>query len=494
MDDNGNNKPQGLKIDKKTIIPITALLFGIMIFVGILTQVVPRGEYRLDANGSIIDGTYTLIEGGKLPFWRVFTAPVEVFGSSEALFGIAIILFIVLIGGTFMILDRSRVLKYIMSSIVKRYAAKKYKLLAIIVFVCMALASTVGILEESITLVPLAVAISLALGWDSLVGLGISLISIAFGFTAATFNPFNVGVVQGLAGIPMFSGIWFRVLIFAAVYLSLTGYLILYAKRIEKNPQRSLSYNNDLQLRERFGTALKDEEAVLANPALKKATITFVGCVLSVFVVSFISLFLTKAGVVPESLEMIVSNLPLASMAILFTAGGIAAGKTAGMGGKTLLRTFGEGAKAIAPCAPMIVFVMSITYLLKQGKIIHTILYHTYNLIADLSPAASLLLIFLFIILLEFFIGSSTAKAFLIIPIVMQLAVLLGITKQTVVIAYSLSDGFCNLLYPTSGIMIIAIGIVNISYGKFLRWSWKLFAVELVVSVSMLMIALAIGY
>ncbi len=494
MDDNGNNKPQGLKIDKKTIIPITALLFGIMVFVGILTQVVPRGEYRLDANGSIIDGTYTLIEGGKLPFWRVFTAPVEVFGSSEALFGIAIILFIVLIGGTFMILDRSRVLKYIMSSIVKRYAAKKYKLLAIIVFVCMALASTIGILEESITLVPLAVAISLALGWDSFVGLGISLISIAFGFTAATFNPFNVGVVQGLAGIPMFSGLWFRVLVFAAVYLSLTGYLILYAKKIEKNPQKSLAYKNDLDLRERFGTALKDEEAVLANPSLKKATATFVGCVLSVFAVSFVSLFLTKAGVVPESLQMIVSNLPLASMAILFTAGGIAAGKTAGMSEKTLLRTFGEGAKAIAPCAPMIIFVMSITYLLKQGKIIHTILYHTYNLIDDLSPATSLLLIFLFIILLEFFIGSSTAKAFLIIPIVIQLAVLLGITKQTVVIAYSLSDGFCNLLYPTSGIMIIAIGIVNISYGKFLRWSWKLFAVELIVSVSMLMLALAIGY
>ena len=494
MDDNGNNKPQGLKIDKKTIIPITALLFGIMVFVGILTQVVPRGEYRLDANGSIIDGTYTLIEGGKLPFWRVFTAPVEVFGSSEALFGIAIILFIVLIGGTFMILDRSRVLKYIMSSIVKRYAAKKYKLLAIIVFVCMALASTIGILEESITLVPLAVAISLALGWDSFVGLGISLISIAFGFTATTFNPFNVGVVQGLAGIPMFSGLWFRVLVFAAVYLSLTGYLILYAKKIEKNPQKSLAYKNDLDLRERFGTALKDEEAVLANPSLKKATATFVGCVLSVFAVSFVSLFLTKAGVVPESLQMIVSNLPLASMAILFTAGGIAAGKTAGMSEKTLLRTFGEGAKAIAPCAPMIIFVMSITYLLKQGKIIHTILYHTYNLIDDLSPATSLLLIFLFIILLEFFIGSSTAKAFLIIPIVIQLAVLLGITKQTVVIAYSLSDGFCNLLYPTSGIMIIAIGIVNISYGKFLRWSWKLFAVELIVSVSMLMLALAIGY
>ena len=393
-----------------------------------------------------------------------------------------------------MILDRSRVLKYIMSSIVKRYAAKKYKLLAIIVFVCMALASTIGILEESITLVPLAVAISLALGWDSFVGLGISLISIAFGFTAATFNPFNVGVVQGLAGIPMFSGLWFRVLVFAAVYLSLTGYLILYAKKIEKNPQKSLAYKNDLDLRERFGTALKDEEAVLANPSLKKATATFVGCVLSVFAVSFVSLFLTKAGVVPESLQMIVSNLPLASMAILFTAGGIAAGKTAGMSEKTLLRTFGEGAKAIAPCAPMIIFVMSITYLLKQGKIIHTILYHTYNLIDDLSPATSLLLIFLFIILLEFFIGSSTAKAFLIIPIVIQLAVLLGITKQTVVIAYSLSDGFCNLLYPTSGIMIIAIGIVNISYGKFLRWSWKLFAVELIVSVSMLMLALAIGY
>lgn len=124
-----------------------------------------------------------------------------VFTSSQITTGIGIVVFIVLIGGTFLILDRSGVLKYIMSSVVRKFEKKKYLLLAVIVFVCMMMSSVVGVLEESLTLVPLAVAISLALGWDSFVGLGISMVSIAFGYTAATFNPFNVGILQTMADL-----------------------------------------------------------------------------------------------------------------------------------------------------------------------------------------------------------------------------------------------------------------------------------------------------
>ena len=165
---------QGLKIDKKTVISITALLFAIMIFAGILTQVIPRGIYQTDSEGMVIDGTYTRFEGdeGKMPWWKIIAAPVMVLSSSQAAMGIGIIVLIVLIGGTFLILDSSGVLKYIMSAVVSRFEKKKYVLLAMTVLVCMILASVMGILEESITLVPLAVAISLALGWDSFVGLG----------------------------------------------------------------------------------------------------------------------------------------------------------------------------------------------------------------------------------------------------------------------------------------------------------------------------------
>ena len=181
-------------------------------------------------------------------------------------------------------------------------------------------------------------------------------------------------------------------------------------------------------------------------------------------------------------------------MAILFTVGGISAGYIAGIRGKALGGGFLEGVKTIAPCLPMIWAILSITYVLQEGNIIHTILYHVYNLTSSMSKTGALFAIFLFVVALEFIVGSGTAKAFLIMPIVLPLADLLGLTRQSIVLAFTMSDGFCNILYPTSGIMVIAIGMVGISYGKYLRWSWKLFVMEFGLAALAMLGAVAIGY
>ncbi len=257
------NKQAGLSINKKTIVLICILLAGIMAFAGVLTQVLPRGVYETNPDGTIINGTYTEIED-KLPIWKIILAPILVFGTDTALTGAGIILMITLIGGTFLILDKCNVLKYIMAIIIERFGAKKYLLLNVMILACMLLSSTAGILEESVTLVPISVAIALALGWDSFVGLGMSLIAVAFGFTAATFNPFNVVTVQKMADIPVFSGIGYRLLVFAVVYAILAGFLTVYAKKIEKNPQKSLCYETDIALREKF--SLGDKMDILYNP------------------------------------------------------------------------------------------------------------------------------------------------------------------------------------------------------------------------------------
>ncbi len=463
-------KGTGIQIDKKTVFGITALLLVIMLLAGVLTQVVPRGEYQMDDSGMVINGTYHEFAGdeGKMPWWKIILAPIMVFTSSQITTGIGIVVFIVLIGGTFLILDRSGVLKYIMSSVVRKFEKKKYLLLAVIVFVCMMMSSVVGVLEESLTLVPLAVAISLALGWDSFVGLGISMVSIAFGYTAATFNPFNVGILQTMADLPLFSGLAYRLLFFVCVYVSLVLFLIVYAKKIEKNPEKSLCYESDKELRVRFGAEVDDE--ALNNPALK------------------------KVDAISDSVKELINNLPLVGMAILFTVGGIAAGYIAGIRGKALGGGFLEGVKTIAPCLPMIWAILSITYVLQEGNIIHTILYHVYNLTSSMSKTGALFAIFLFVVALEFIVGSGTAKAFLIMPIVLPLADLLGLTRQSIVLAFTMGDGFCNILYPTSGIMVIAIGMVGISYGKYLRWSWKLFVMEFGLAALAMLGAVAIGY
>ena len=294
------------------------------------------------------------------------------------------------------------------------------------------------------------------------------MVSIAFCYTAATFNPFNVGILQTMADLPLFSGLAYRLLFFVCVYVSLVLFLIVYAKKIEKNPEKSLCYESDKELRVRFGAEVDDE--ALNNPALK------------------------KVDAISDSVKELINNLPLVGMAILFTVGGIAAGYIAGIRGKALGGGFLEGVKTIAPCLPMIWAILSITYVLQEGNIIHTILYHVYNLTSSMSKTGALFAIFLFVVALEFIVGSGTAKAFLIMPIVLPLADLLGLTRQSIVLAFTMGDGFCNILYPTSGIMVIAIGMVGISYGKYLRWSWKLFVMEFGLAALAMLGAVAIGY
>lgn len=540
-------KPQtspqsGISLNKKTLVLICALLAAILVFAGVLTQIMPRSEYytypentyRLadgsaavirdseavyelgdgseisfdgyceaissygieltvvdsltqaqidsatDISEMIIDGTWHEIDF-KLPIWKIPASVLLVFTSEYIVAGLGIILMIVLIGGTFLILDERSILKYIMAVIIKKFANRKYLLLAVTVFVCMLLSSTAGILEESVTLVPIAVAISLALGWDSFVGLTISLVAVAFGFTAATFNPFNVAVVQNLIGVPVFSGLAYRILVFVLIYAVLMALLIAYAKRIEKHPEKSLCYESDKALREKY--KLDNAEELLADEKIKKATKAFLICLSCVLVCIVLDFILGAEGMI---------SMP--GMAILFTVGGLTAGYHSGLRGKALLNGFLKGVKTILPVIPLIVFILSITYILGEGQIIHTILNFVYALIQNVSLYQAILILFAFIVILEFFIGSGTAKAFLIMPIVAPLAQLIGLSGNSVVLTFCLADGFTNLLYPTSGIMIIAIGLVNISYGKWLRYSWKIFTAEGLLSIALMHLALLINY
>lgn len=485
-----------IKIDKKTIIGITALLFAVMIFAGILTQTVPTGVYDTAADGSIINGTYHEIPRDEVgySFWRVFLSPIEtfIFATGDALTGVAIILIIIIIGGTFLVLDKSGVLKYIMSTIVSKFSDKKYFLLSVIIFASMLLSSFAGILEESITLVPLAVAISLSLGWDSFVGLGFSLISVSFGYAAATFNPFNVGITQSMANLPMFSGVLFRILVFLTVYAVLTAFFITYAKKIENDPKKSLCYESDIELKKRF---LNEEEMkkALENKSLPQATKAFVYALIAVLVITVCCL-LTNILIKNQTISDIIGYLPLVSMAILFTIGGLRAGAISGLSKKELGKIFGKGAKTILPCAPIIMIIISVTYILKSGMIIDTLLYWVYNLISGVNPYLAIIIIFLTISVFEFFIGSGSAKAFLLMPILLPLVDMLDIGRQNLIVAFCLSDGICNVLFPTNGLLIIALGIINISYLKYMKCAWGLFLAEFIACSGLLMLGTAIGY
>jgi len=245
----------GVQISKKAFVQSVIILFVFILIAGVLTRVVPAGEYlRLTEAGRelISPESFRFTDKPDYPIWRWFTAPVEVLWGEDSTLVIVISLFVLMVGGAFAVLDKSGILKAGLGRIVVRFGDRKYALLLLISLFFMALGAFFGIFEEVVPLVPLVLSLSYYLGWDALVGLGMSILATNLGFSAAITNPFTIGVAQELAELPLFSGAWFRIPIFIAIYTAFAIFLTRYAKKVERNPEASLVYDETMANQQKF--------------------------------------------------------------------------------------------------------------------------------------------------------------------------------------------------------------------------------------------------
>jgi len=488
-----------LKIGKRTFISTALMLLCVMVFAFILTQIIPAGEYQrviTDGREVVVAGSYVQTDNIRMPFWRLFTAPFEVFTGPDAATAVMIILSIMLIGGVFLILDKCGLLQYSMRLVIRRFEKRKYLLLAAVTLFCMLLGAGMGVFEETVILAPIAVALAISLGWDALVGAGMSLLAIGFGFTAGVFNPFTIGVAQRLAGLPMFSGLWLRLIVFAVLYILLLTFLILYARRIEKDPTRSLlygmkaskvfNYEEDSKSWEDTSSAEAEMPTVEDYKQLEagkyRKALRFFGLSLLV-----IALYVTAGVFLPVLTDFI---MPV--IALVITAGGIGAGFLSGH--TRVLRDFGKGLVSFLPSVILLMMALSVKHIFVSGGIMDTLLQYAYNIVIESGPLSSLLIVFVFVLCLEFFIGGASAKAFLIIPLLAPLAELVGLTRQNIVLAFSFGDGFANVIYPTNAILLIVLGIIGVPYLTWFKWTWKLQVLLIFISVGFLVFAHSIGY
>ena len=174
----------------------------------------------------------TVALSGDLPVWKWILSPFLVLGASGSGALIAVIAFLLVIGGVFNSLEKCGLMKYMLDKLVHQFGAVRYRLLAIVTLLFMAMGAMIGSFEECVPLVPIVVALAISLGWDALTGVGMSLLAVGCGFASGICNPFTVGVAQQLAGLPMFSGAWLRAVAFVLIYGLLFGFLYLYAKKI----------------------------------------------------------------------------------------------------------------------------------------------------------------------------------------------------------------------------------------------------------------------
>ncbi len=325
-------------------------------------------------------------------------------------------------------------------------------------------------------------ALSYSLGWDSLVGLGMSILATNMGFSAAVTNPFTVGVAQQIAGLPLFSGAWLRVGVFLAVYAVFAAFLLRYARRVERDPQSSTVFAEDRAERAKY-EGLDLAALGVGNPRLGKAIAWF----LAFFVL--IVLVLVAGPFLPA-----VSQFALPLVGLLFFFGGVGAGLVSGAGGRTVLKAVGEGLSGIAPGIPLILMAASVKHIVAQGGIMDTILHTASRSFGQAGPFAAALIVYVLALVIEFFVASGSAKAFLLMPILLPIADLVGVTRQVAVTAYCFGDGFSNMAYPTNPVLLISLGLTVVSYPKWLRWSLKLWVWVLLITVAFLGLAVAVGY
>lgn len=470
MSNTENKQKKGLNIGVKSFLTAIIVIFVLMVATYVLTLIVPGGQYQRveDENGNLLidtAGGFTFIQGG-LPFWKWLLSPVLVLGASGNGALIAVIAFLLVIGGVFNALDKCGLIKYMLDKLTNRFGKARYRLMAIIILFFMALGSLVGSFEECVPLVPIVVALSVNLGWDVLTGVGMSLLAVGCGFAAGVCNPFTVGVAQQIAGLPMFSGTWLRILSFVCIYGLLFGFVYLHAKRVEK-PLLESGENN----------------AFARNVKLDKATVCFVS-ILGAGILAVLC-----SGFIPA-----LQDFTMIIVAVMFLAAGIVSTLVSGMTVKTLGKTFWDGLLSILPAVIMILMASSIKYTMEEAKIIDTVLYGIVGLAEVLPQWLLILFIYLIVLVMNFFIPSGSAKAFMLIPLIVPIAQIFGVSTQLCVVAFAFGDGFSNVFYPTNPALLISLGLAGVSYGKWFKWSWKFQLMNLVLTSLLLLFGLVVGY
>ena len=449
------------------------IVFGLIVLAAVLTWVVPAGEYTRVVEGGrevVLNDSFHRVDAAPQT-WQVFSALFNGFVDKAD-----IIVFILMVGGAFWILNNSHAIDVGVMAFLRRVQRlSRYKLVSklgvnnIIITLVMLLFSLFGAVfgmsEETIAFVVVFIPLAIQMGYDSIVGVCMCYVAAHVGFAGAMLNPFTVGIAQGIAGIPLFSGLEYR--LFCWVVLTVIGiaFVLWYAARVKAKPDRSPVHKLDDYWRERASST-------------EQSTLT---------VRHILILILLLLTIVALVVGVLAWDWYITEISALFLAMGILAGIIDRQTADDIAKLFLAGCKDILSAALVVGLASGIIFILRDGRIMDTLLYGLSRSLAHTGEVASLGVMYVFQTLLNIVMPSGSAKAALTMPIMTQFADLIGVSRQTTVLAFQFGDGFTNMLTPTSGVLIGVLGIARIPYGTWLKWVWR-FIVGLIVVGFLLML------
>ena len=460
------NKKKGFEMPH-----VFVILLLIMLLVTVLSYVVPSGTFDRDANNVIDTDTFHYIENeNPISFQDFWSSLYDGFVNGSTIMGS-----LLLSAGSLGILNSTGVLEKGVKKLTKITNGKNL-IVIIIFYLYFAGMNILGAGEGVYPFFPIVTAIIMSLGYDRLMAAGTIMFAATAGFACGMVNMFTTGISQQIVGLPLFSGIGYRFIVFLVLATIGLVSVLLYGRKIRKNPDKSYAA-------EEYKKNLADLEASKESGADEDVSFTWrEGLTLIIFLALII--FIAYG-----CLEL---EFTLAQFAAYYVVFAIIVALIYRINPNKFCSIFVQGASQVLAAALAIGMAQSVMVLLNQGQIMDTLVYYMGNALAGKSTLVTLLLIFLFVTAFNFLVVSGSGKAVMMMPIMSPLGKMLGINQQVMVLTYQLGDGITNMLWPGGG--LISCSLCGLNYGTWLKMAWKTFATMIVSAYILICIANAIGY
>ena len=464
------------KEKKKMTMPDTWLVvFIIIVLMALLTWVIPSGTYdyeTIDVNGTsrnvAIAGTYHQIDKSEVSptgFLGIFAALYQ--GCVSA----ADIIFVILTcAATFGVMVKTGAFHAGIGKVMQKVGNRDLILIPVLMLIFGLGGSVFGMLSEFYGFYPLIVGLMIALGYDAMTGFAVLALGEYIGFMAATLNPYTVAIAQSISGVPLYSGLPFRVICFVVLMTISAVFVIRYALRVRKKPELSVVYGDTCT--HSFDRSQLDQYTFNWRHGL-------------ILIDVLVTLVILMVGLI----KLGWGYKELCGLFIVMSAvAALIAGWTPNKYCAELL----VGAKGVLWGCILTGLAKGIVVIMDSAKIMDTIIYALSNLLQNAPSAISAQLMLIVQTIINFFIPSGSGQAAVTMPIMAPLADALGVSRQVACLAYQFGDGLSNLLWPTAGIVIIC-GLGDVRYDRWLKWFGKLFLILLVAQMVLIEVAVLIG-
>lgn len=457
-----------MKEKKAFKMPHTFVIIFVIILAAVaLTWMIPAGEYVRVENASgikVIDPTqFNYIDSNPINPFLIPLYVVKAFTKS-----IDLLLVILFAGGAFHLLTKTGALHAIVAKLAKTFSNKFYIFIPILTLVFALICTTQGV-NLFIAFAPIMVMMALAMGLDSITGASIILLGGAVGFSTGPLNINTTIVAQKIAELPPYSGVGYRFVCFGVFYVITNIYLIRYASKIHKNPQLSPMYELDLQSEFRDNGDLES----FGHLDLRMILI-------------MVSFFVALIAIVYGGIKL---DWDMAETASVFLGLAIVVGALAGFGPSKISKEFLDGCKKMLGAAFIIGLARAISTIMTDGQIIDTVVHALAGGLSSVPAFLQAPAMLFANTIINVFLTSGSGQAAAVMPIMTPVADLLGVTRQTAVLAFNFGDGFCNYILPTSTALMGIISAANIPYDRWMKFMWKLFLIWFATGTVMLIIA-----